>query len=159
MQELYEFIFEKPDIRKLKGELLNTTFFKTLTPTEISTISRYLQVRKFRKGERVFYEGDLGQALYVVLKGQVEIAKTTRTKRIVLADLSKGMFFGELALVYDTPRTASAIVKEDTMLVCLFKHDFEKIIGNYPRLGNKLQAIMNNILAQRLTSLIERTSS
>ena len=158
MQALYDFLFEKPDIRKLKNELLQTTIFKTLTQPEISKVSKHLQIRKFRKGERVFYEGDLGSALFIVLRGNVQISRISGAKKTIFADLGKGTFFGELALVHDVPRTASAVVTEETMLVCLFRHDFEKIIKHYPLLGNKLLSIINKILAQRLSAVIEETS-
>ncbi len=158
MQALYDFLFEKPDIRKLKNELHQTTIFKTLTPAEIHTVSKYLQVRSFRKGERVFYEGDLGSALFIVLKGNVQISRISGIKKTIFADLSKGTFFGELALVHDVPRTASAVVTEESVLVCLFRNDFEKVIKHYPLLGNKLLSIINKILAQRLSAVIEETS-
>jgi len=158
MQALYDFLFERPDIRKLKNELQQTTIFQTLTNSELSTVSKHLQVRQFRQGERVFFEGDLGSALFIVLRGSIEISRIGGSKKTIFASLSKGMFFGELALVHDTPRTASAVVTDDALLVCLFKHDFERIIKHYPLLGNKLLSIINKILAQRLSTVIRQTA-
>ncbi len=158
MQALYDFLFEKPDIKKLKNELQQTTIFKTLTPAELSTVSKHLQLRQFKRGERVFFEGDLGSALFIILKGNIQISHIGRGKKTILADLGQGTFFGELALVHDTPRTASAAVSEDALLVCLFRHDFEKIIKHYPLLGNKLLSIINKILAHRLSTVIEQTA-
>jgi CRP-like cAMP-binding protein len=158
MQVLYDFLFEKPDIRKLKNELQQTTIFKTLEPSELSTVTKHLQVRQFKKGERVFFEGDLGSALFVVLRGNVQISRISGAKKTIFADLGKGTFFGELALVHDVPRTASAVVTEETLLVCLFRHDFEKIVKHYPLLGNKMLSIINKILAQRLSAVIEETA-
>ncbi len=156
MQALYDFIFEKPDIRKLKNELKQTVIFNTLDNTEISTLTKHLTLRQFKKGERVFFEGDPGAALFVILKGEVQISKLTGTKKAIFANLEKGMFFGELALAYNTPRTASAQVTQDALLVGLFKHDFEKIVKHYPMLGNKLLRIINNILGQRLSAVIDQ---
>lgn len=157
MQELYDFIFEKPEINKLKHELQETFLFKTLTRSELDKVIKYAQLRTFKKGDHIFFEGDTGSALYIILKGSVQIVRHTHGKHVSLAGLTKGMFFGELALVHDTPRSATALAQEDTLLVCLFKHDYEKIIKHYPVLGNKLQGIINQILAQRLSSMIERS--
>ncbi|MEM3154890.1 MAG: cyclic nucleotide-binding domain-containing protein [Candidatus Woesearchaeota archaeon] len=158
MKALYDtLLFEKPDVRKLQNEINKTTIFKPLTASEMKTVSRHLQIRKFKKGERIFFEGDTGSALFIVLKGSVQISKTGR-KKTIFAELGNGAFFGELALVHDVPRTASAVASEDTLLVCLFRHDYEQIIRHYPLLGNKLQGIISKIIAQRLASLIENTS-
>jgi CRP-like cAMP-binding protein len=158
MKALYDtFLFEKPDIRKLQNEINQTIIFKPLTSSEMKTVSRHLQIRKFRKGERVFFEGDKGSALFVVLKGNVQISKIG-SKKTIFAELGNGAFFGELALVHDVPRTASAAATEDTLLVCLFRRDYEHIIKHYPLLGNKMQSIIGKIIAQRLAAVIENTA-
>ncbi len=157
MKALFDnFLFEKPDIRKLQNDINQTTIFKQLTSPEMRTVSKYLQIRQFRKGERVFFEGDKGSALFIVLRGNVQISKIGNGKKTIFADLGNGSFFGELALVHDVPRTASAMSTEDSILVCLFRHDFERIIKNYPILGNKMQSIIGKILAQRLSAIIEQ---
>lgn len=158
MKALYDtFLFEKPEIRKLQTEINQTIIFKPLTSSEMKTVSRHLQIRKFTKGERVFFEGDKGSALFVVLKGNVQISKIG-SKKTIFAELSNGAFFGELALVHDVPRTASAAATEDTILVCLFRHDYEHIIKHYPLLGNKMQSIISKIIAQRLAAVIGNTA-
>lgn len=158
MKALFDqFLFEKPDIRKLQNEINQTVIFKPLAGSEMKIVSKYLQLRRFKKGERVFFEGDKGSALFVVLKGNVQISKLGTNKKTVFADLANGAFFGELALVHDVPRTASAVATEDTLLACLFRHDYEHIIKHYPLLGNKMQSIISKIIAQRLSALIENT--
>ncbi len=158
MKALYDnFLFEKPELKKLKNEVNQTTFFKLLTSSELSIVTKYLQLRHFKKGERIFFEGDNGSALFVVLRGNVQISKISTHKKTIFAELGQGNFFGELALVHDVPRTASAAATEDTLLVCLFRHDFESIVKSYPMLGNKMQGIINKILAQRLSAVIEKT--
>ncbi len=156
MHALYDqFLIEKPNIGKLQNEIHQTTIFKPLTGSEMKTVSKYLQLRHFKKGERVFFEGDKGSALFVVLRGNVQISKIGNAKKTIFADLGNGAFFGELALVHDVPRTASAVASESSILVCLFRHDYDSIIKHYPNLGNKLQSIISKILAQRLSALIE----
>src|SRR5574341_858838 len=154
MNAIYDhFLFEKPDIRKLQNEINQTVIFKPLSSSEMKTVSKYLQLRQFKKGERVFFEGDKGSALFVVLRGSVQISKIGSGKKTIFAELGNGAFFGELALVHDVPRTASAVATEDTLLVCLFRRDYEHIIKHYPLLGNKMQSIIGKIIAQRLAAV------
>lgn len=155
MQALYEYLFEKPDIRNLKDKLHTALLFKDLTRAELDKVTRYCVVRQFKDGQHVFFEGDPGSALFVILKGNIDIYRIHKGKKDNLAQLSAGTFFGELALVYDTPRTASALTTQDATLVCIFRHDIEKLVKHHPLLGNKLLSVMNRILAQRLSSMIE----
>lgn len=154
MQALYEYLFEKPDMRSLKDKLHTTLLFKDLTRTELDKVTRYCVVRQFKEGQHIFFEGDPGTALFVILKGNVDIYTIHKNKKNSLATLNSGTFFGELALVYDTPRTASALATENSTLVCLFRHDIEKLVKHNPLLGNKLLTVMNRILAQRLSTMI-----
>ena len=157
MQELFEYIFEKPELRKLKHELQETVLFRNLTAHELDKVITHCHLRSFKKGEHIFFEGDPGSALFIVLKGGVQIVRHVSGKHVPLATLTKGMFFGELALVYHTPRTATGLVTEDALLVCLFKHDFDKIVKHYPVLGSKLLHVVSQILAQRLSVMIEHS--
>lgn len=156
MRELFEFIFEKPDLRRLKEDIHQAVLFRNLTKSELARVLEFIQLRSFKRGDHVFFEGDHGSALFIILKGGVQIVRHERGNHVVLANLVKGMFFGELALVCDTLRTATAQVTDDAVMACLFKHDLEKIIKYYPRLSTKLLGSINQVLAQRLTSMIEQ---
>jgi hypothetical protein len=157
MHALFEFLFERPQLTKLKDELQDTVLFKDLSRPELNKVVSHAQLRSFKKGDHIFFEGDSGQALFIVLRGSVQIVRHVAGKHVPLATLKKGTFFGELALTHDLPRSASAHVTEDALLVCLFRHDFENIVKHYPKLGTKLLTSVNQILAQRLTTSIERT--
>ncbi len=156
MQTLDDFLFKKLDIHELKPRLHETMLFHTLSSSELDLVIKYAQLRSFRAGEHVFFEGDRGSALFIILKGAVQIVRRLKGKHALLARLSDGMFFGELALVYDTPRTATAVITEDSLLVCLFKHDLDDLVKHYPSLGKKILAIVNEIMAQRISSLTKR---
>ncbi|MBI4146021.1 cyclic nucleotide-binding domain-containing protein [Candidatus Woesearchaeota archaeon] len=155
MRQLYEFIFEKPDIRKLKHELVQSLLFKDLTPKEIDVVVNKSNLRQYKKGDHVFFQGDPGNALYVILRGRVEIERHGQ-KTALLASLSKGMFFGELSLVDDSSRSATAFVAEDAILFCIFKQDLQQLVKHHPRLATKLLWNLAYILGQRLRVTNER---
>ncbi len=156
MQAIYEYLFEKPDIRKMKDELQESLLFNSLTRRELDTVLHYALLRTFKKGDHIFFEGDPGSALFIVLKGSVHIVKHEKNKLRHIAKLGKGTFFGEIALVYDTIRSATAIVSEDAMMACLFKHDLEQIMKEHPKLAGKLLHSISKILAQRLATMVEK---
>jgi CRP-like cAMP-binding protein len=151
-----EMLFGKPDLSTLKPRLHETVLFHTLSDKELETVIKYAQLRSFTSGDHVFFEGDKGSALFIVLKGTVEIVRHDHGKHVHIATLNKGAFFGELALVYDTPRTATALAIEDTLLVCIFKHDLEQLVKHYPMLGTKMQAILKQIIEKRVSEMVKK---
>ena len=64
--------------------------------------------RSLAGGRIVFSEGDPGDAMYVVIRGLVQIYRDTTRGRVVLAKMGAGQFFGEMALIEDQPRSATA---------------------------------------------------
>ena len=155
MRELFEFIFEKKDDDQIKNDVAKTVFFQDFSRKELTIVLNQTTTRSFKTGERVFFEGDPGQAVYIILSGAVQITKNAK-KPIVLATLTKGMFFGELSLVDTAIRSASASIIEDATLLCFFKHDLDHLIKDYPRIGNKLLFRLAHILAQRLRNMNSR---
>lgn len=151
MKEMFQYLFDAQR-RTLRKQLLETFLFKELSAAEINDIINHVTLRSFLKNEHVFFEGDPGSALYVILEGEVNITKSNKS----LAKLGQGMFFGELALIENARRSATATATEKTTVLCMFKHDLEKVIKHYPRLGNKLLVRIAQILAQRLRAMNER---
>ena len=149
MKLLYQYIFGKPKLSEFQDELTQSPLFAGFTFREIQRVLEYATVRTFAKDEHVFFEGDASSAMYLILRGSIEIVSHS-PKRISLANLSKGMFFGEIGIVHRTVRSASSVVNSDALLLCLFKHDVDTIIKHHPRIASKLLANIAEILAQRL---------
>ena len=87
--------------------------------------------QQFRNGETIFLEGSMGDCAYLIESGSVEITIQQRGKPIVLATRSKGEIFGEMAIVDNQPRSASARAIGDVELLIvsqdLFKYRLELI--------------------------------
>ena len=103
---------------------------------------------RFTAGQAVFHEGDQGDHMFAVVKGAVEISINGRTMETVGA----GSVFGEMALVEDRPRVATAIVKEDAELVRIDRKRFQFLVQQTPFFALQLMAIM----AQRLRQMNQR---
>src|SRR5262250_2302400 len=87
--------------------------------------------KEFPKGTVLFHEGETGKEMFVLQSGKVIITKTVRDTVKTLATLGPGEFFGEMALISNRPRNATAVVSERARLLVIDPKTFEGMIrGN-----------------------------
>ena len=79
-------------------------------------------INEFDAGDVIFEEGSNGRELFVVLDGQVEIAKLNGASKTVIATLGKGEFFGEMAVIDGSSRSATAIAATPNTRVMRINH-------------------------------------
>jgi len=79
-------------------------------------------------GTVLFHEGDHGSEMYILQKGKVKISKRIRGVEKTLATLDKGEFFGEMAILNDKPRSATAETLEDCELLVIDRQTFESLM-------------------------------
>lgn len=103
-------------------------FFRDLSYWQLRRISETLFERSYEVGEYIFEQGQAGAALFVVVEGSVEIELVERGHKYFLAKLDRGSFFGELALLDDTPRSASARAIRPTKTLALYRTDLNSMI-------------------------------
>lgn len=84
--------------------------------------------RNFPKGIVLFKDGELNKEMYVIHSGMVKITKQIGDSEKTLAVLGSGDFFGEMATLLDKPRSATAEVMEDSLLIVIEPHTFESMI-------------------------------
>lgn len=124
--------------------------FSSLTPRELKIVDSLLHQRQFLAGEVVFDEGEEGQALYILLSGTVTVSRLMEGKREVVAELSSGSFFGDLALLDNTPRSGQIRAKEACEMAVFFRADFLALMEIDARIGYKISLQLARNLAQRL---------
>lgn len=91
----------------------------------------------------IFKEGDEGDALYIIKKGNVEIYNEPKEEGDLpkkIAEITDGGFFGEMALVSDIPRNASAKTLSDCEIFILSKDDFKKLLASNTVLAEQISA-------------------
>lgn len=88
----------------------------------------------YAKGETIFRKGDVGDFLYIIVNGKVEVLDVVNKKEIPIATLSRGEYFGEMALLNQKKRIASIRCLEDTELLAVRKHDFHVLVTNFGNL-------------------------
>ncbi len=118
--------------------------------TEDDIISQY--GKKYATGEYIFKEGDIGEVMFIIHKGKVNITKRTDEGEKVLVTLSAGDFFGEMAIIDKAPRSASAIAGEETVCIVLDEELFEQQMQRNAKIVKK---ILKNMSA-RLRAMNEQ---
>ena len=126
--------------------LSKIVFFQGLKPKEIDDITKYFEVVNFKKGHTIFSEGDAGESLFIIIEGTVEITlelESDSKEKAELREFSSGDYFGEMALIDDGPRSASAVAVTDAKMFCLNKNDFQLICVKYPNILSNLVKTMS----------------
>lgn len=110
-------------------ELLRTVpIFAELQPGDIESLARLCTRRHSPKDTVVFFENEQGDSFFMILSGRVKVTILGDDGReVILTMLGPGDFFGEMSLLDNEPRSATAIAAEDTELLCLARSDFEKV--------------------------------
>ena len=145
---------------KEKDVLSQVYLFRELTPGEMERLLSISKEKKVRKNELVFREGDIGDAFYLIVTGSIRISTIVPgVGEEALTILREGEYFGEMALIDDAPRSASAIANDDTMLLYIGKDDFRKLLERQTDIAYKLLWIFTKTLSARLRKTDEQLKS
>jgi CRP/FNR family transcriptional regulator, cyclic AMP receptor protein len=107
--------------------------FASLDDEATRELRSLLRTRDVATGIALFRTGDDGDAMYLIESGRVRIAVTDEDKKeIVLAELARGDFFGEMAIIDGKQRSADAVIAEDARLAVLSRDNFLRFIRNNP---------------------------
>jgi CRP/FNR family cyclic AMP-dependent transcriptional regulator len=150
MSKIWEniFKFRQKKTDEIENLLLHIPIFQDLKHFELQSIKRILHQREYKKDEVIFHQGDVGLGMYIVEEGTVEIISDPG--RHALAILEKGDFFGEVGLLDDSLRSATAISKTHCKMLCFFKPELLDIINRNPRLGSKILFKLAWTIGERL---------
>lgn len=111
--------------------------FSALSEDALRTLESHSTVKSYRKNTVIIEKGDETTSLYVLESGKVRVyVSDDEGKEVVLSVLEEpGAYFGELALVGDTERTASVMTVEDSRLRIISKHDFTACLADKPQIA------------------------
>jgi len=118
--------------------LKNSSAFSQVNTEDLKVVALSLVEEKYFSGERVFDINEYGDCMYILQKGRVGISlgnETNGSNGSYVAELGEGDCFGEMNLLDDLPRSASAHVLEDSIILSLEKSRLSGLIKNYPELS------------------------
>lgn len=133
----------------------NVPYFASLDDSDLTEISRSMIRRKYAIDQVIFHMDDPGGLLYIILEGKVKVYRTNAEgNEAVLAILGIGEFFGELSLIDNEPRSATAEAIEAAQVYTLHRDDFLRFLKNNPAFSIQI----SSVLAQRIRSMNEQVS-
>jgi signal transduction histidine kinase len=119
--------------------LEESKIFGQLKPAEMAKVRGAAHERTFGAGQEIFKEGDAGDGVYVVKDGMVEISVGVGLSgRQVFSKVEPGDIFGEMAVIEDKPRSASAMAREGATVYFISRANMQKLVEGSPRLAQAL---------------------
>jgi CRP-like cAMP-binding protein len=143
------------EIESKREILAGSPLFDNLLPNELVMVAELFSVREYAAGDLVFNEGDVGDSMYVIAKGSVEILrKNAKGELGVIATLETPQFFGEMSLIDKEYRSATVRAKTDATLLQLTNENLHIFAKNY---RNGFTWVVVNI-ARVLSSRLRETN-
>jgi len=139
---------EKRDTSKSASEIAyidkcckDKTIFTGMDKEQRAAVIKQMYRMKCAKGQKVIVEGDTTQEFYIVQKGSFDIFANEKK----VAESKEGHTFGELALLYDAPRAATVVAKEDSLIFAVNRLAFRSVKRNQQKdKGSKIKAVLKN---------------
>ena len=145
------------ELKKETTKLLKSSnLFAKLKKNELEIVARYSEYYSYKKGDVIFNEGSSADELYIIQEGEVSISKISyESKPLELARFISGECFGELDLLDNAPRTASATSVKDSTLLVFPKKDiiFQNLITEHPALFAQILYKFLATVAGRIRSM------
>jgi CRP/FNR family cyclic AMP-dependent transcriptional regulator len=133
--------------------LASIPLFYGLDPETREVVKRHSALRSVRRNTVVIQKGDESGVLYVVISGRLKVSVADEQgKEVILNTLGPGDYFGELAILGDTPRTATVVSLEDSNLLTLSRMAFLELVREQPDIA---LAVIRNLTA-RVAQLTEQ---
>lgn len=126
------------DIRSL---VENVPLFQQAGDAFVSDVVPLLEPQQFAAGETIIQHGDVGDAMYFLTGGQVEVVSQTGD---ALAVLDQGTHFGEVAILKDVPRTATVRAADDCEVYVLKRASVLELTEAHPKFAQQLEAAIAN---------------
>jgi CRP/FNR family transcriptional regulator, cyclic AMP receptor protein len=147
--------FVTDDESEVYALLRATPLFQQLSFRELRQIESILHERSYMPNEIIFEQGEEGLGLYVVRSGRVSVSSVENGRERELAALNRGQFFGELALLDGSPRSAQARAVEQTELIGFFRPDLQKLLDTNPKIAAKFSVELARWIGKRLRETIQ----
>jgi CRP/FNR family cyclic AMP-dependent transcriptional regulator len=130
----------------------DTPLFARLAPEQLAEVIRHGSTRQFPRNAVIITEGDQSDSFYVIEDGRVKVfVSDEQGREFVIRHLGPGEYFGELALIEDSPRTASVMSTEPAKLRVVSKAAFQECLERNPDISWALLRAM----AERMRTLTD----
>lgn len=133
------------------GHLRKIPLFSKIEPSKLKLLAFTSEELTFGAGQTLFHQGDVGDAAYIIMRGEAEVTIESPRGEITVATLGENQLIGEIALLTDGPRTATVRAMTEVQTLVISKEQFFRMVTEFPTVGLEIM----RALAQRL----ERTTT
>lgn len=155
----YHYLKEKPNgeyAEKARSRFMAIKSTGVKAPIDMLEPDTKQMVRTYNKESMVFCECQSGGELYIIQKGHVKISKIVDNNEVLLAVLKEGDMFGEMALLENKPRSATAITTEEPcQLLAVNRQNFNQMVATQPQLVARL----TTTLADRIWAMYKQLAN
>jgi CRP-like cAMP-binding protein len=130
--------------------------FKGLEDTQFDSLIRYLEVMRVPQFSHIVRQGQHGDAMYIVLQGEVRALSIVEGKESILATMVSGDCFGEISLLDQGPRSVDVIANKDSTLLKLSSAVFERLVREEPALALPFTLALSREVVDRLRRTTRR---
>jgi len=125
------------------SRLAKIPVFKNLDGVLLAALANRFVTERYTEDEIIIQEGEPGDKLYIIVRGQAEVLATGPTgEQRRLATLRDGDYFGEIALLEDVPRTATVRARSPTILLTLEREQFFNLLNSMPGLRSPFEEVI-----------------
>jgi CRP-like cAMP-binding protein len=141
---------------KTRDFLISLSLFDSFNVEELKILARHMSYIQLQRGEFLFVEGDKGDFMGFVVQGILEVLKKSALgENIIIARLARGSSIGEMALIDKSPRSASVVCRQATLMLTLTSKGFDRLTETSPTTGVKFIQKISRLLSLNM----RRTSS
>ncbi|MBI2619002.1 MAG: Crp/Fnr family transcriptional regulator [Ignavibacteriales bacterium] len=123
------------------GFLRNVPIFADLDDVELEKIAKLGSRKKYKKGNIIVLEQEMGAALFIIISGKVKVVRTDEEGReVILSIFGPGEFFGEMALLDGLSRSATVVATAKAELLMIHRREFLDLLQEFPPVAISLLA-------------------
>jgi CRP/FNR family transcriptional regulator, cyclic AMP receptor protein len=115
--------------------LKSVPIFTGMTGEELRSLAEIVEEKEFKSGDTIFRENEPGEEMYVIVQGRIQVFHEEKGSETTIADLGERECLGEMAILDDMPRSASARAEEDTLTLMIHRDEFCELIREEPEVA------------------------
>ena len=132
------------------GMVRRIKILATMTDSQLEVFCNYLQIEEIPQWQILVSQGDVGDCMYMILRGELRVRVMIAQKETILTTLGVGDFFGDISLFDHGPRSADVVANTDSTVLRLRVEDFQRLCAEAPDVAAPLLVSMGRTLTSRI---------
>ena len=132
--------------------LKRVPMFAALSPADLKQVAAIAAEEIFPDGEVIVEEGDPGDAMFVIVSGEVRVCRIKGGQEVEVARRKTGEYVGEMSIINREPRNATLVASGDVRALCIDQKSFEGLMRERP----EVSLYIIHVLSKRIKELMEK---